>query len=480
MTELVLFACYLCTLFALAWVARTKIVSKSPHDFYLAGGTLGLVVLFFTLFATQYSGNTFLGFPGTAYRIGYPYIMSVTFMMAIITAYMLFVPQLRRVCVRKKFVTPGDWIHHRYRYLPLTLFASLLMTWSLVNFLLAQLMAVGHAFSGLTDDRVPYEAGVFLLALVIVVYETVGGMRAVAWTDVVQGVLMMGAFIVLAMYLLSQTGELAEVPELIAERYPKKIAPPDATQCWMWASSIFLIGIGGAMYPQGIQRIYAASSNRTLRHGLALMVFMPLTATLLAFLVGIMAIARCPGLEGLDSDKVMPRMLQIFAEQGAVQHFAVAILFIGALGAIMSTADSCLLSLSSILVQDFYAKTAQRSVSEEKLLRLGKITSWVLVGVCVLVALNPKFTLWRLLEIKFELLIQVAPAFILGFYLPKLSGRIALFGMAVGCTVAMIGFFSESTKWGGIHPGTVGCLANVAICLVGGWRANPGSTATEA
>jgi SSS family solute:Na+ symporter len=467
MTALVIFGFYLLALFALGWLARTRMVSRSPHDFYLAGGTLGLVVLFFTLFATQYSGNTFLGFPGEAYRKGYAYIVSVTFMMAIVAGYLLYAPRLRRVCVEHRFITPCDWIHHRYEYLPLTLFAALLMTWSLLNFLLAQLVAIGHAFAGLTDGRVPYEAGVLLLALVIVIYETVGGMRAVAWTDVVQGGLMFVAIAVLAGCFLGQGGEWTTTPERIAATHPEKVAPPDFTRCLTWASSIVLVGLGGAMYPQGIQRLYAAASDRALRRGLALMVFMPLLATLLAFAVGILAIVEFPGLAAVESDKVMPQMLNLLAAQGLVQHVAVTVLLVGALAAIMSTADSCLLSLSSILVQDFYAKTAGQDVSETRLLRLGKITSWALIGVLVWIAMRPDFTLWRLLEIKFELLIQTAPAFVLGFYLPNLTGRVALLGMALGCTVAMIGFMGGDVKWAGLHPGTVGCIVNFLVCWIG-------------
>ena len=81
MLILVLFCCYLCILIPLAWLGHRRAGSKTPHEFYLAGGKLGLVVLVCTLFATQYSGNTFMGFPGKAYRMGYAYMMSVMFMM---------------------------------------------------------------------------------------------------------------------------------------------------------------------------------------------------------------------------------------------------------------------------------------------------------------------------------------------------------------------------------------------------------------
>ena len=64
--------------------ARAARASESLADFYLAGRGLGGVVLLFTLYATQYSGNTLVGYPGEAYRVGFPWVMSVGFMLAIV------------------------------------------------------------------------------------------------------------------------------------------------------------------------------------------------------------------------------------------------------------------------------------------------------------------------------------------------------------------------------------------------------------
>jgi len=142
-------------------------------------------------------------------------------------------------------------------------------------------------------------------------------------------------------------------------------------------------------------------------------------------------------------------------------------LLLGALAAMMSTADSVLLSLSSIVIQDIVVKTIGYSASDEKLLKLGKISSWVLMGIVVVVALQLQgITLFRLLVIKFDLLVQVAPAFILGLYLPRLGAGTALVGIAAGCAVAVAGFALDP-KWAWVHPGTVGLGVNLFICVVG-------------
>ena len=88
------------------------------------------------------------------------------------------------------------------------------------------------------------------------------------------------------------------------------------------------------------------------------------------------------------------------------------------------------------------------------------------MGIVVAIALTPRLTLFRLLEIKFEFLIQIAPAFILGIYRPRLTWKIACTGVVAGCVIALIGFLQD-TKWYGWHPGIIGCAVNLIICLVG-------------
>jgi SSS family solute:Na+ symporter/sodium/pantothenate symporter len=474
-TLLILFIAYLCLLIPIAWIGKKRAVDKTPHDFYLAGGGLGFAVLLCTLFATQYSGNTFMAFPGKAYREGYWQLVSIPFMMAIILGYMTFAIPLRRIAGEKGFVTPCDWIHHRYANLPLTLICAVLMSWALLNYLLAQLMAIGHAYSVVTGDRLvlpgltSYQTGVLLLAFVIVLYETIGGMRAVAWTDTVQGGLMFVAILGLSFYLLSGDVQLSTLPQRVMDIDPGKVLPPSPEKCRTWVGMLVLFFFGGAMYPQGIQRLYAAKSMQTLKRSLAVLVFLPLGLVLFTLMMGVLAIPQFPALDGIQSDKVMTLMLNEIATKGAFFEITVSILLLGALAAIMSTADSVLLSLSSIFVKDFYAKTARVPKSDEQLLTMGKIFSWVVAAVVVAIALSPRVTLFRLLEIKFEFLIQVAPPFILGFYCRGLKASHALVAVTAGTIIALIGFF-QGVKWWGIHPGVIGCLVNLAICASLGCR----------
>ena len=105
---------YLMVVLAVALLARRARQDASPADHFLASRGLGLFVLFLTLYATAYSGNSLLGYPGEAYRRGFSWVMATGFMMAIIVAFHALVPRLRPLAVQHGFVTPGDYVRHRF------------------------------------------------------------------------------------------------------------------------------------------------------------------------------------------------------------------------------------------------------------------------------------------------------------------------------------------------------------------------------
>ena len=170
---------YIAFLAGIAELARRARRDASSADHFLAGRELGVFVLFLTLYATAYSGNSLLGYPAEAYRRGFSWIMATGFMMSIVVAFHALVPRLRPVALREGFVTPGDWVRHRFggesAGRALLLAVSVLMIAALANFLFAQLKALGLMAEQVTEGLVSYEWGVVILAATVLVYETLGG-----------------------------------------------------------------------------------------------------------------------------------------------------------------------------------------------------------------------------------------------------------------------------------------------------------------
>jgi len=471
---------YLAVLIGIAFAARRARQSESPADHFLAGRGLGVFVLFLTLYATAYSGNSLLGYPGQAYRQGFSWVMATGFMLSIIVVFHALAPKLRLIAVRESFVTPGDWVRFRFSGEPgsraLLLAVSLLMAMALSNFLFGSLKAMGELTEQFTGAAVSYEWGVFLLAGMILFYETVGGMRAVAWTDALQGVLMMLGLGALLHWLLAESGGLGSLTNQILEVRPGAADLPDAREQINWFSTITLMGLASVVYPQAIQRIYAARSGRVLRHSFALMSFMPLATTLVVTLIGLAAIARFQGLGDIEADRVMPLLLGAWAREGLGLAIAAMVVFLGALAAIMSTADSVLLSLGSVAAEDLFG----RSRREAGTTRFGKRIAVVVMAGMALLAIGARdVTLWGVIELKMELLIQCVPAFLIAIHWPRFRARPALVGLAFGVGIAIAGAALDSKRIFGVHIGVIGLAVNAAIACIGSLFRVPGRPSAE-
>ena len=482
-SAIVFIGAYLSSLIAIGIVGYKARRDHSLRDFYLAGKGIGFVALLLTLYATQYSGNTLFGFTGKTYRIGYAWAMCIHFMTAVVVFYLLLAPKLHRVARRHGFITPGDFLNHRFDSPGLTALATILMVVAISNYLLAQLMAMGRALEGLTrlDPEKAYIYGVVLLALIIVFYETLGGFRAVAWTDVIQGSVLLVGFGILLVLVFQNFGSLRAATETLLASPPEgppKVRAPDANRCREWLSYVLVVGLGGALYPQAIQRIYAARSANILRRSLAVMAFLPLTTTLIAVIVGIIGAAYIPGLNSATIDRsdalltIICRQVQEHSEFG---YWLVVVLFSAVLAAIMSTADSVLLSISSMLTKDLYGRFLRPQATERELTRVGKVFSWALIALLTGLAIALKgTTLVQLLDQKFDLLVQLAPAFFLGLHWSGLRAGPTLAGLIAGTVVALsltvtLNVFDQG-KLFGMHSGFYGLIVNVLIAVLGSMR----------
>ena len=464
---LILIGLYLVSMIGVGWLGRVRRQSDSMVDFYLAGRSMGFAVLLLTLYATQYSGNTMFGYTGKSYRIGFEWTVSVLFMFSIIVGYLLFAPRLVAIARKADFITPGDYIRHRFRSPVLTLLATVLMIYALGNYTLAQLKAMGAAVEGITDGGVPSEYGIISLAVIMVIYETLGGMRSVAWTDVIQGVVLLTGFTILLFVIPGLGGGMTRVVEALSISEPAMVVAPSLEMCNTWISFVVLLGCGAAIYPQAIQRLYASKSVRGLKRSLAVMAFLPLTTTLIALFCGLTARVVLPGIEGVETDQVLARLCALIMQQSEMGYWFVVVVFAAALAALMSTADSALLSISSMFTRDVYQAHLRPDSTEAELTLVGKVISWVVVAVLVIVAIRTEKTLVRLLELKFEVLIQIVPCFFLGLYWKRLSSRVVLAGMLAGLAVALGLTLAGLPKVYGFHAGVVGLGLNFTICAMG-------------
>jgi len=186
--------------------------TRSMESFFLAERKMGAVVTSISSVASSESGWLIMGFVGEAYILGLQAVwVAIGCLLGFIFNWFFFAQRLRRFSKKTGAITVPDVLEfgvndtsHVIRYIAVCIIFILMFT-----YVAAQLTAAGKAFRGIFN--LDYRIGVLVGAVVTIFYTTVGGFRAVSWTDVAQGLLMVFALVVMPILLL---GKLGGVPSM--------------------------------------------------------------------------------------------------------------------------------------------------------------------------------------------------------------------------------------------------------------------------
>ena len=204
----------------------------------------------------------------------------------------------------------------------------------------------------------------------------------------------------------TQFGSIPDALEKLASQpeTAHKVQAPSAEGVRNWFSFIVLVGFGAAIYPQAIQRVYAARNVLVLKRSLAVMAFLPLTTALVSVVIGLLMAAHHPELSDrnmaglpIPSETVLTLMCLEIMQASVFGYWLVVLIFSALLAAVMSTADSALLSISSMVTHDLYGRTFRPDADQAHLTRVGKMVTWVVLIPIVWAALvyegnlNPTF-----------------------------------------------------------------------------------------
>ena len=283
---------YLFSLIAIGFYGKSKRDKNSLNDFYLGRG-FGFFLLFLTFYATQYSGNTIIGFTGKAYREGWFGLNLVALMVAVIGGLLLYAPKLYQRSQNRNYVTLSDYIDDRYAHKWLHYLIIAVCVFVLGNYVLSNLKAVGYIVNTLSNGHISNALGIFSLAAIILIYESLGGIRSVVLTDALQGILLLITiqiifFMVLYYYVLSPEVSNFSLSAISATKLP------DGNAQIKWISTIMLVFFSVALYPQAVQRVLMAKSENALKKSLKFMAIAPLFTTLPLVFIAIIASAVLP------------------------------------------------------------------------------------------------------------------------------------------------------------------------------------------
>ena len=439
---------------------------RTTKDYFLARGKLGPATLGFSYSATQMSGSTFMGAVGIEKVLGYNFTpAAVSSAAAPWFTYILLGERLRKVAGRIKSVTLADIFEARFYSTSAGMICTVIMLVAFIPMIAAQLKAAGNIFEVMLG--MPYWVGLFLFGGIVILYTVLGGMLAVAWTDLIQGIIMIVGFAILAPVAVGAAGGFAEMHRQYAEINPKAISFLGHMPA-VWVVSSFVVWgffqIGGS--PAAVTRFLIPEDDKTLRramvHSVLFQSFVYLTATLVAIAGGVLL----PELE--RPDLTVPHMVSML-----LPPLLGGIIVAAVLGAMMSTIDSILLVAGSLVVENVYIKFMGREVDSEKGLKIARNVTLIL-GVCsLLVAIKPPAAILWIVTMSFSLMASAFTfPFLLGLWWPRATregGIAGMLGGAASCVIwYVVGYieYQSFNDWlGGIWPPLFGSFISLLLVV---------------
>ncbi|MDI2587722.1 sodium/pantothenate symporter [Psychrobacillus sp. NEAU-3TGS] len=354
------------------------------QDYFLGGRELGGFVLAMTMVATYGSASSFLGGPGTAYTMGFGWVLLA--MTQVVTGYFILLVLGKKFSIlARKYnaITLIDFLKVRYNSSVVVLLAAISMIIFLFSAMTAQWVGGGRLIESLTG--VQYTTALFIFAISVLVYVVIGGFRAVAVTDAVQGaVMVIGTLILLIAVIIAGGGVPNIIQDLLAEN-PRLLTPygNEGNLSAAYVSSFWiLVGVGVVGLPQMAVRAMSYKNTRSMHRALVIGTIVTGFIMLNMHLIGIFARPILPGVEIADS--VIP-----LVTLKVLPAWLAGIVLAAPLAAIMSTVDSLLILVSSSIVKDVYINYIKPDASEKSIKRLSFGVTTLLGSIVFLLALDP-------------------------------------------------------------------------------------------
>lgn len=353
--------------------------TKNMNDYMLGGRTIGPVVTALSAGASDMSGWLLMGLPGAMFASGISsgWIV-IGLLLGAYANWLLVAPRLRAYTAHARdAITIPDYFEKRFHDesgVLRTVSAGVILIF-FTMYASSGFVAGGRLFEAVFG--LEYTTGLWILAGVVILYVFLGGFLAVSWTDVVQGMIMVIALLLVPAVTISLSGGINGSLETIRST--------DATMLDMWKGTSFIgiisllaWGLGYFGQPHIIVRFMAIRSLHEMkaarRVGMIWMTF-SIVGAMITGLVGFSYYTQ------ISSKLDNPENVFIQLSRDLFPGFITGLLLAALLAAIMSTISTQLLVSSSAATNDFYQRFFKRDASDKELMLVGR---FMVLGVALL------------------------------------------------------------------------------------------------
>ena len=340
------------------------------------------------------------------------------------------------------------------RYGPSTeLLVSILTVVCFTVLIAGNLSAVAWVLSVVSN--ISYLPALVITTAVIVTYTMAGGLYSAVWTDFFQIYVALIGFVASAAWVIWTRG-WSLVTSIPADKIDfSGLTSLQAGALPNWAGMIALF-LGNAMALDFMERVFAAKSGEVARRGCYYAGFFTLIIGACATVLGIAGISSVANIN--DARMVLP-MFGV----NILPYWMGIMVFIGVLGASMSTANGAMLVIAVVMARNIFQRYRKIEITDAKMLWLSRVLAIPTAAAAMI------FAWWRpepgiLLVVAFDIVFAgcVVPLFA-GVYWPKANARGAIVSILVGTTARLIAHFVTPAEWSGLDTLIPPVLSGIAF-----------------
>ncbi len=455
-TDYVVFSIYF---FAVLWVGYYFFRrNKDEEDYFVGGRNIHASHVGLSIAATDVGGGFSIGLGGLGFAMGISgsWLLFTGLVGAWIAA-VLTVPKLKKLDNSIGMLTFPDFLAYKYNSAVGTV-AAIISGIGYVGFTSGQILAggklaAGSIFSGITWID-PLVLALILMAFVIVIYTTLGGLKAVIYTDTIQWIVLLSGLLFLGIpFAYYALGGWEAIRSALPDSH-FNLFNISWVQFINWCLAIIPVWfIAMTLY----QRVYACRDEKQARK--AFLIAGIFEYPMMAFTgvaLGMLARVAFPT---ADAETALPMLLSHVLPIG-IAGFVLAAYF----SAVMSTADSCLMAASGNLVNDIMKKLMPSS--GKNMLRLSQWATFILGGLAFVLAMSFTSVLEIILKSYSFMVSGLFAPTIIAYFSRNANPKAALSSMIGGGSVTLLLDFAGMMLPFGLEPTIFGITASFLIYLI--------------
>lgn len=459
--------------------------NKDSGDFYLGGRRLGPLVTAMSAEASDMSSWLLMGLPGVAYLSGVadPAWTAIGLAVGTYLNWLFVAKKLRRYTTRLSTITIPDYFSKRYgdKKGILTCVSAIVIVVFFIPYTASGFAACGKLFSTLFGAD--YFLAMVMSAVVIALYCTLGGFRAVCTTDFVQSVCMSISLVIVVLFGVSNAGgwdnvvaNASALPGYLSLTNMYDAASGSSVPYgFLTIVSTAAWGLGYFGMPHILVRFMAIEDENKLSISRRVASIWVVISMAVAILIGIIGYSMSqtgsiPVFEKSgDSEKVIITIAGVMAEHSLFFAIIGGVILSGVLAATMSTADSQLLASASAISQNLLRDFAKKDIDEKKAVRIAQTTVVVISAISVILARNPDSSVFQIVSFAWAGFgAAFGPVMLLSLFWRRSNKNGALVGMITGGAMIFVWKFLIKPLGGafGIYELLPAFLLSLAVNIV--------------